>query len=1176
MSPLSSTTLPDPPVLAYDFDMPAKSTDNAGYYFVPNIGSAGNQYDLLLGRLPKQGALGAEFVSDELSVPVPFVPPAVVPFAASSRDRGCDATRPLNPAAPMVVLALGRNSTGQMMNVTTPAGHTLAVAAPLVCENDEWGSGTVLPASRSVTEAIDADGSNLVVHVLPYRSPFSFQSTVAGAKLAMHGLVLAEDTGRTSLLFMMAINPQGSAAPHTINVTAAPIRGSLFAATQEMPLRSGEQLPSHVNSVTYEPPANLYGRRIDSFAHRSMLLDHRDLTSAEDTTHIMIEQINDLPTAAPVSYNIPEDFPHILNVTLSAKDAETGHPLDLFVSKLPTKGKLYPPNMIARTETGDWALAPNATPIFTEYNAYSSAGRLVEQWASRVIAVSSFWGNPPGSEYHPIHILGPPDCSVAGECQTEGSWTTDITVPVPLGQRVTYSGLLAQVIGNNGAIVELDLVPMFKHDENGVLRRCAINPEGAAKSYPADCSFETAASGSDLGLVVPRAQVAAVNSAAWSPRHKSEFAGRMVDCDGAFGSEYMYDHSQTDGMHSKPQWTEFIEVGFDVPVYILGIELGSPRGPGHVASIKARTKGQKEWTSVFWDGVQEAAGAEAARTTQYYRWSPQICRLHLLVDEIRIEVDTRMGTGDWNYIDYVQLIGTTENQLARLATGTRWLAYVPHAHANGQDLFAYQSTDCPSMRLRSSMFAEVSITIEPVNDAPTITLPDVAPKLAAGGISMLKLPAHDHDHSDEHDHGDDLQVIVTALPRVGKLLHAMQAASGDIVYGESVRVGDGLAQAQAYLRFEEEEILHFDEEDGPCSLTMKEALSYVNSSLIGAAQQSVQQTLYELQDYPGDLRVCLDEISYDAVDSAGLTASATYPIVLHKVAAAGPEIFIPIAATTGSLLFLIFLAGAVYGIVRLVRTWRHLRKEAIELRQNEYRRLAQAAEDIVSCKFNVCFVKFSDFREFGEFRSHETVRRAHSLCGFPNPNLNPKIPQPQVRHAGQLIYLDTYDDVMSFTSKHATLFISHQARSTVRSHALSLFTLVYLACPCFAQWLGWAHPDPDSVQYPVICQAAEKILREHDLTPDGLYMCTPHQLNQALCMSTDACVFDPMIGLDYSSIPQRNVKLQQLSIATLTLYASTCQFFVIVAPTTTHHDTGKVVNLETYQRRGCGGCGSNP
>ena len=54
----------------------------------------------------------------------------------------------------------------------------------------------------------------------------------------------------------------------------------------------------------------------------------------------------------------------------------------------------------------------------------------------------------------------------------------------------------------------------------------------------------------------------------------------------------------------------------------------------------------------------------------------------------------------------------------------------------------------------------------------------------------------------------------------------------------------------------------------------------------------------------------------------------------------------------------------------------------------------------------------------------------------------------------------------------------------------------------------------------------------------------------------------------YTSIPQRNKTLQQLSIRSLALYASIPDAFIVIAPPTIHSDSQLRCDAETYQRRG--------
>ena len=57
------------------------------------------------------------------------------------------------------------------------------------------------------------------------------------------------------------------------------------------------------------------------------------------------------------------------------------------------------------------------------------------------------------------------------------------------------------------------------------------------------------------------------------------------------------------------------------------------------------------------------------------------------------------------------------------------------------------------------------------------------------------------------------------------------------------------------------------------------------------------------------------------------------------------------------------------------------------------------------------------------------------------------------------------------------------------------------------------------------------------------------------------------IWVDYISIPQKNKTLQALSISSLSVYASMCHYFVIVAPHIIH-ENGHTCDRSTYQKRG--------
>lgn len=54
----------------------------------------------------------------------------------------------------------------------------------------------------------------------------------------------------------------------------------------------------------------------------------------------------------------------------------------------------------------------------------------------------------------------------------------------------------------------------------------------------------------------------------------------------------------------------------------------------------------------------------------------------------------------------------------------------------------------------------------------------------------------------------------------------------------------------------------------------------------------------------------------------------------------------------------------------------------------------------------------------------------------------------------------------------------------------------------------------------------------------------------------------------YTSMPRESEFTQQLAMESLVQYASSCRYFLIVAPDVPHSDSGKDCNLDSYARQG--------
>lgn len=109
----------------------------------------------------------------------------------------------------------------------------------------------------------------------------------------------------------------------------------------------------------------------------------------------------------------------------------------------------------------------------------------------------------------------------------------------------------------------------------------------------------------------------------------------------------------------------------------------------------------------------------------------------------------------------------------------------------------------------------------------------------------------------------------------------------------------------------------------------------------------------------------------------------------------------------------------------------------------------------------------------------------------------------EARKAGLLHTIDTFDELQPYLSRHPTVFISHQ-------------------------WLDATEPDPFNVHFEALCQAMA-----------------------LLCDGVSGMKADDMhIWVDYTCVPQKNVSQQRLAINALSVYASACMFFLVIAPTT--------------------------
>mmetsp|Transcript_27442 Transcript_27442/g.82077 ORF Transcript_27442/g.82077 Transcript_27442/m.82077 type:complete len:525 (+) Transcript_27442:99-1673(+) len=154
----------------------------------------------------------------------------------------------------------------------------------------------------------------------------------------------------------------------------------------------------------------------------------------------------------------------------------------------------------------------------------------------------------------------------------------------------------------------------------------------------------------------------------------------------------------------------------------------------------------------------------------------------------------------------------------------------------------------------------------------------------------------------------------------------------------------------------------------------------------------------------------------------------------------------------------------------------------------------------------------------GEFQSAFAVVRGDVFLGL--GALGRDLHHETLRDRGELIFYDGVKDVERSRARgEVTLFLSHQ-------------------------WLGFEDPDPCGVHYAAMCSAV-KAVSAKSLAP-------PRDLR---------------VWVDIVSIPQRNRSSQRLAIASLATFASSTDYFVVVAPPARHSGTGKLCDRATFRSR---------
>jgi len=795
-----SATIDSSIVVHYNFDVscPDSVTENeslglehgdcqlSGNKIAKNWGASGSDYDLLLGQTDDTYGFGKTWLelrdTSECPKKLPFATPAIAPseieFPATS------------DVALVNVPQVVRVHSDSVVNIGFPQGHDQGSVKYILKEKPLLGKLTVdnvelvvddsagilgnttlrylAPSGFSTPIRVKLERSdNLAkheIHIWPFKQPRLGQNIV-DSKVVFSSL---EDSTIFQVLIPgNAYDPSGDELQAVIK--QLPSKGTLFNADYhwgsgmvkgDAITKIDDVLTATAGIFAYTPLPEGYGVPYDTF-QVAFYGKTSGSSSVTLTVEVNILAVNDKPRASSGVNHIKEDSKEGVEIELNVSDPETA--FGVFITKLPSKGKLY---SVINGSRGQYIDRP--------YNLFD-VGEPYDQFASKVLGVSSFWGKAPYSGYHALNVLGPQTCNMAGECGLDFRFVEPFET-IPNGHLVranvnpgnmenivyTWAKVTRKVSGEGGnARYDVETVPMV----NGERQPCAMT----GSSYPSDCDTEMV---NQAGVRVLKnisiQDMTSTSPGVWCPASLGYNGDDQVNISRvgnivyyAFGALFEYNWGQQGYQTGDPKYTEFIEVAYDNPVFPVGIQIGSPRGTGAVVSIRAKSP-QGIWEPIYRGKALHDAYEETNGRRMYHDWAPAICRPAFKASEFRLELDTSAQTGisDWNYIDYIKLLGSDDAQPGMLRFPIHKVIYIPDENAHGVDEFSFQANDCGGDRLRNSKPENIVIHVAAEPDAPTGE--ETIHLNKRTNRAQIDIRAHDVD-------GEDISVKLLTSPNHGQL-----------------------------------------------------------------------------------------------------------------------------------------------------------------------------------------------------------------------------------------------------------------------------------------------------------------------------------------------------------------------------------------------------------------------
>jgi hypothetical protein len=122
----------------------------------------------------------------------------------------------------------------------------------------------------------------------------------------------------------------------------------------------------------------------------------------------------------------------------------------------------------------------------------------------------------------------------------------------------------------------------------------------------------------------------------WCPLTQDGTGGFSSDC--ANGICYA---SNPDVLYDKYGYTEYLELGYDKPVYVTDLLIGENRGMGAIKNILAKDPTGQWMTLYSVDAVDPSVQALYSEFHQYRLFKPAICGTPFATSHLRFEMNTR-------------------------------------------------------------------------------------------------------------------------------------------------------------------------------------------------------------------------------------------------------------------------------------------------------------------------------------------------------------------------------------------------------------------------------------------------------------------------------------------------------------------------------------------------------